>query len=534
MTAQHRPSIWLVRVICGLLLITVSACCRNTHPKQPPPPPACNSTQQTGTSGLSASASAILEEYEFSATYTHSLAISAAGVAGASAGHLVVQRKKWRHHDEPPETVLQIDTQESPNGPTQIMASYGKGFRGVKEITLTSSDQATIQGTIDGRALAPFPVHASFKSVKFADGSALPAMDADDETRRALPILMEAMGGQCTLTTGLATSAAHPASGDSNGVGDPPAHRPNFDQAPCILCTLGCVAYNIACIGQAIYTAAVCGPGYPFCLAGEVAACELSTIACYADTSATVPGVNITVGACHLLGTPGMTAGAPCCPTLCGSGGLGSNSFCCGPGENCAGPGPGPFPALCCSSGLTGCGTNCCVSGQTCVGGSTCCPTANACGSACCSSNQTCLTIVPPPFPVTICCPTANVCGNSCCNPTDTCLANGTCCPTGHAVCNGVCCPDPNDICDPNTNTCKLACPGGAQVCGATCCTAGQLCCNAVPGGQQCINPQPPRGGFMWCGESAPNQIFCNNCASNQQCMPICSGGLCSTELYCQ
>jgi hypothetical protein len=537
MTAQDRPWIRLFHVTCGLLLITTAAGCRHHH-KQPPPP-ICNSTQQNGTNGLSASASAIVEEYEFSATYTHSLAISAASVAGASAGHLVVQRKERHHHGEPPETVLQIDTQESPNGATQVMASYGKGFSGVKQITLTSSDQATVQGTIDGRSLAPFPIHASFKSVKFADGSALPAMDAGDETRRALPILMEAMGGQCTQTTGLTASAARTPSGDRNGGSDPPAHPPNFDQAPCILCTLGCVAYNIACIGQALYTATLCGPGYPFCLAGELAGCELSTVACYGNTSETIPGINVTVGACHLNGTPGASPGPPCCPVGCGSG---SSSFCCGPGESCAGPGPGPFPALCCPSGLTGCGTNCCVAGQSCLPNSVCCPNASVCGSICCSASQTCLTITPPPFPITECCPSAQVCGKSCCGPTDTCL-NGACCPAANKVCGGVCCPDPNDICDPNTNKCVLACPGGTQACGGTCCTSGQLCCfvstppNTV--GMQCVVPLGPLKGNPnnpWCGKADPadSSISCNNCAPNQQCASVKSGVLVSIDHWCQ
>jgi hypothetical protein len=112
-------------------------------------------------------------------------------------------------------------------------------------------------------------------------------------------------------------------------------------------------------------------------------------------------------------------------------------------------------------------------------------------------------------------------------NAGGSCAANATCCPVGQAACGATCCPNPSDICDPTTTTCMLGCTGG--------CATGQLCCEGINGAPQCVNPIP-RNGLTWCGEVAPNQIFCNNCPANQQCIAICngSGGLCTTDLYCQ
>jgi hypothetical protein len=199
---------------------------------------------------------------------------------------------------------------------------------------------------------------------------------------------------------------------------------------------------------------------------------------------------------------------------------------------------------MCCPTGDV-CGNNCCSSTDQCLPNKTCCPKGNAvcggtccpdpndtcdpntntckvgcpgggaiCGATCCSAGQTCLTIVPPPFPITMCCPTGDVCGN-------------------------ICCPPPN-ICDPTTKTCKPNCTGGTTVCGQSCCGASQLCCNvAVSGGMQpqCIDPiTGPLNGNPnnpWCGQSAPTQILCNNCAPSQLCVSA-PGTQQSDEWFCQ
>ena len=128
-----------------------------------------------------------------------------------------------------------------------------------------------------------------------------------------------------------------------------------------------------------------------------------------------------------------------------------------------------------------------------------------------------------------VCNPSSGLCGanQGTANAGGSCGGAGNpCCPSGHAACNGACCASASDICDPNTNSCALACPGGG-------CAAGQLCCIGSNGGLMCANPVP-RAGLTWCGEMNPNQIYCNNCPSNQQCLSILSGGIMSDELYCQ
>lgn len=287
-----------------------------------------------------------------------------------------------------------------------------------------------------------------------------------------------------------------------------PAHNPTINTAACAFCTIGSGLVYEVCLAQAITTAALCGPLYPLCLAAEWGICTISYLTYLGST-------------CHLNGTPGFTPGPPCCPVKC-------SGSCCGTGETCA-AGDLAGNNLCCSPGLTACGTqNCCDPSETCLADGSCCPTARACGGVnCCSPGDTCLA-------TGSCCPTARACGSqNCCNPGDTCLPNGSCCPPGHAVCGGICCPDPFDVCDPTTNACTLACPSGTQSCGGTCCAVGQKCCLVGTNGglqQQCVTPQPPRNGYAWCGNK---EIDCD-CAPGQRCIPICQGGLCTTDVYCQ
>jgi hypothetical protein len=288
-----------------------------------------------------------------------------------------------------------------------------------------------------------------------------------------------------------------------------PASQPAHPFSPSVFCDLCVAAATVTydgCAYGAATAAAACGLFYPACFALLDGVCT----AAWGWALGTQ---------CHLPGfaqTFGTVPGPPCCPVFCGG------SSCCATGETCAAAG------LCCSPGFMACGTNCCAAGETCLPNGTCCSPGSVCGTNCCAAGETCL-------PGGTCCSPANVCGTSCCAAGETCLPDGSCCPAGHAVCGGVCCPNPNSACDPVTNACT--CSGGAPTCGGTCCAPGQLCCNVLtPTGfqPQCYTPLPPRDGFLWCGERAPNEIFCNNCAAGQQCVPISSGGLASDELYCQ
>jgi len=526
-TWQNRFWICPVRVLCGLSLVTAVGCCRVPHPKQPPPPPICNSATQQNGLQVTSCASTTVKKSQFTASLTRSLN----GTPAVSETQLVVQRGDRCKPAQPPEISIQVNTQVSATGAVQVMVHYGKGFNGPKNIAFVSNDRATVQGTIDGRALVTFPLKADPKSIKFADGTAIPAMAVDNETKQALPVLLQAMWAQCDKA-GLTKHAALVPGGSISPTEDPPGHLFDAESSPpCMLCLLGCESADMVCWAQAFATCSVFGSFYGLCVAGELIVCSIADINCYANKSATVPGINVTVGLCHLLGPSQLTGapvsslGPPCCPVVCGPGtgtlGIGSPNWCCGPGETCAGVGP-----LCCSAGLTACGPNCCTSGETCVGGTTCCPNGSVCGSSCCGAGQTCTGNG-------TCCPTGNVCGTNCCNTGDTCT-NGSCCPAGHAVCNGVCCPNAGSTCDPATNSCS--CPAGGSSCGGACCTAGQLCCIGSNGAPQCTTPLPTYMGFQWCADSV-NGVYCNNCSSSQVCTSVCTGPpgsrTCSSEYYC-
>src|SRR5262245_8968697 len=73
-------------------------------------------------------------------------------------------------------------TLPNPVGPTSstISIHYGKGFHGIREANF-SSDGTTVQGTVDGRAIVPFPLprdrgHLGKERLTFADGKPGPTL----------------------------------------------------------------------------------------------------------------------------------------------------------------------------------------------------------------------------------------------------------------------------------------------------------------------------------------------------------------------
>lgn len=90
-------------------------------------------------------------------------------------------------------------------------------------MTLVSTDRATFQGTVNGTALTPFPVKADPTSIKLADGSAFPATIVDAATQQALPVLFQAIQGQCANTSAVATPASLIRASGGNAGGDPAA-----------------------------------------------------------------------------------------------------------------------------------------------------------------------------------------------------------------------------------------------------------------------------------------------------------------------
>ena len=81
--------------------------------------------------------------------------------------------------------VLSLDQTVASDGTASGASRYGRGFKGVQEITFTKSG-ATGQMIIDGRPTAPIVVGGDAKSVRFADGSALPRLRARPSVKKAL------------------------------------------------------------------------------------------------------------------------------------------------------------------------------------------------------------------------------------------------------------------------------------------------------------------------------------------------------------
>jgi len=518
MTARYRRGITVFRVLCGLLLISVVAC-KVPPVKEPPPPAICDSSEQNGVSIQTSSATASVGASQYTADFKRSLALSSSGLTGTGGGgetHLLLQRTTPASGSTPASTAtsLQMDTQLSPTGAIQVSVTFGDGFQGIKEILFTSADRVTIQGTIDGRAVAPFPIKGDAKSMKFADGSAIPPTTVDPNVSQALPVLLQAIQTQCDKTNPPSTPAPPAALAPGGGASpssDPPAH-PFVPSTFCDLCVGSTTAIYDSCTYGAAAASAVCGLAAPICFTLGEAACT-GAWAIALGTLCHVPGFAQTFG---------QNPGPPCCPIFCGG------SACCNAGEVCAAQG------LCCSAGQTACGVNCCVAGQACLANSTCCATGSVCGQSCCGTNEICV------------------------------LPGGVCCPTGRAVCGGACCPDSIDICDPNTGLCAPSCAAGTTVCGGSCCTsgqtcvngsccatasvctgtngssccgAGQLCCLGIgpAGNRQCVTPIEP---YPWCGENRPSQVDCSVppasvCKPTSQCLPGTGGTLQPDELYC-
>src|SRR4029078_4627390 len=70
--------------------------------------------------------------------------------------------------------VLQTTIPPGKGLPTRIHTSYGPAFTGVKEVGFTSNG-TTVSGSIDGRAIVPFPASAVPEMLQFQDGQPAPA-----------------------------------------------------------------------------------------------------------------------------------------------------------------------------------------------------------------------------------------------------------------------------------------------------------------------------------------------------------------------
>jgi hypothetical protein len=390
---------------------------------------------------------------------------------GTTESQLVVRRNSA--------LAFQADSTTTPQGALRVRVLLADGFEGMKEIVLTSADRVTLNGTIDGRALAPLSIHAKPESMRFSDGSPIPSVTMDADLKQALPLLVQSAKDSLHC----ASTATPPPTPPGGGAGsDPPGHHSDtLGSAGCIACIEACHQVEAGCIVAAAIGAISCTAGYGACLAAGIGMCAGGAFLCAQDI-------------CHVpfLGGGG---GGPCCVTACNQG------SCCNPGETCVGPN-----GLCCSPGFKACPPqNCCGSNDTCMVDGTCCPA----GQVTCNGNS------------------------RCCDVGQTCT-NDVCCAPGRNVCNGVCCPHNNDICNPNTQKC---CPSGS-VCFNSCCDGFDEVCVNSNASKCCARAHACGTSCCATGESCVDAnkgtcSACPNCTGLNPKQECCFGQCCTFPMVC-
>ena len=347
------------------------------------------------------------------------------------------------------QTVLaQTTTRFERNGITRTEILYGGAYQGISRIEFIS-DGSTTSGTIDGRAIIPFPTGASLEGLQFQDGQPAPRMSGNeqlDQQVSQLYALAAAQAGSCAVPK---------SNGGSGGI----ARR--HTSVECLSCLGSCAAEATVCAieakGPCAAVAALCLWGAPACFAGCYAAafalCGLAALAC-----------------------TDICARGPCCAVACHQ--SNGDTFCCEEGQTCLRPG------ACCPAGLTPCGgQNCCTSGETCLPDGSCCPSGRACGQTCCGPLTPCCggRCCGGICNGNTCCDAGTLpCGSGCCDGT---CCNGSCCPSGRQCCNGTCCQSGFACLN---NQCVQVCNAGEVPCGTTCCTGGRSCYTCPNGARVC------------------------------------------------
>ena len=441
---------------------------------------------------------------------------------------------------------------------TRIVTTLGTGFKGIRQVELTTTDGGPLTGLVDGRAVTVSTTNGTADALTFTDGAPPPKLKVKQAVRRLLGKVQKAVqGASC-----------------------PPDAPVPLLFNDCDACRLGCSfdpteAGGLVCMGSTLLSGVACASSAAITPLLCIASFELNGLACAKNVvncenacrnsedccPVRCPGA---VGQCCLddgevccrRDAPG---GGTCCTNCCGNPAESPNALCCGRSQssgeerNCVDPGIG----LCCEPSGTVCGgTECCPPGWTCCDNSYCAPP----GAACCStptSPQQSLYCAPGHQCIdpqaNLCCATATVacdgvcCGagqicapgnKSCCNPLEMC--GDSCCPSGVCVNGNVCCDDANRVCGGNCcgvgeNCCNgqcctgiciqqsgVCCPTLTRTCGTTCCPQGTACGDPATG--RC---DPCPGGV---GEGCPfgvgSPLCCpteKQCCTNNQC---CAEGM--------
>ncbi len=438
--------------------------------------------------------------------------------------------------------VVQVESHLSTDGKIQVHLQVGAGFSGPKDYAFTVADQKTLQGTIDGKPIAPLPLGAKIESPRYADGTPIPATQLDNDIKEALPLLARMAQEECPKVAPPQGGGGAPAPAPVQG-GDPPGHFSNpLGSGNCVACIAAVNGVLGGCVVATFVAASSCTVYYALCVAAGIATCFASEYLGLCTV-------------CHDAEFSGCGGGGPCCLVDC------VGDHCCDVGETCVGT-----AGLCCSPGFKGCGEgNCCSPTETCMGNGTCCPSTAACGGACCAADQDCINSA-----TSTCCSKAHSCDGVCCAQNEICT-NHVCAPCPNCgptqeCCAGQCCIGPQMFCDVDTKTCRCRpscggkCNGAPDGCGGTCTTScaqrqvcvNQTCCTpnclgkcGVSDGcggtcstdcgegkfckdNVCVSTCPP-GRADCCGDgtcclssSGPDQ--CYKCTCGGQCTPQCAG----------
>src|SRR5262249_46482818 len=148
---------------------------------------------------------------------------------------------------------------------------YGDDFRGIARADF-ATDGKVVTGSIDGRAVGPFPVGADPRTIAFADGKPAPTVSVDPNLQAALNDLWQRAVREATTCSPVPEGPASPVAGTTVE-----SERPECgacDSPACILCTDLCAAKTAVCYLRAAVEAAVCGPLYAGCLTALIANCN--------------------------------------------------------------------------------------------------------------------------------------------------------------------------------------------------------------------------------------------------------------------
>jgi len=460
--------------------------------------------------------------------------------SGPPAGPRTFSLTLSRHH----QILLRSQGSTTPTG-FRLVNRFGAGIRGLRSMSLTSTDGHTVTGTIDGRALEPFTLGGNDTTLAFADGSKAPKIRVKPFLQRALEELRTVDTAACTPNT--ATSGV----------------REDFLGLDCTLCEAACGIALMVCDASAAISFAAC----------EAGTVGIATLGCVAGFAAAEAGCLKASDDC----SNNCETGSSCCPVPCKGGtpnAASSTEFCaatCSGGATCCGGQSNPN-GVCCGNASDCCGTSnpTCLEGvfanARCVNPSTgafCfADEGDVCGSTAAPGRASCC---PGKSPVCrdaaegLCCArgAGDTCGNAqerkCCpetSPVCRDAAAGVCCPQGAGdVCGRDCCPAGAPHCDGEA-CCKPseACGDGGQCCpaphicrGQTCCnppstTCGSACCNVD---ETCVDASKSLCcGILTgiaCGDSCCDSV--TEACVNGACCPrasACGSACCATGEYCE